>query len=69
MPLDFVNDNTLVGDMPTKLDFGVNFEPTKVHDKKYVINDATGEYLGVVGNGFSCADHPVFFNGVEEAMT
>ena len=69
MPLDFVNDNNLVGDMPNRLNFGVYFEPTKVFDKKYVINNVTGEYLGVVGNGFSCADHPVFFNGVEEAMT
>ena len=69
MPLDFVNDNNLVGDMPNRLNFGVYFEPTKVQDKKYVINDVTGEYLGVVGHSFSCADHPAFFNGVEEAMT
>jgi hypothetical protein len=69
MPLDFVNDNNLLLDMPTKLDFGVQFEPTKVQDKKYVINDVTGEYLGVVGHNFSCADHRPFFQGVEDAMT
>lgn len=69
MPLDFVNDNNLLLDMPTKLDFGVQFEPTKVQDKKYVINDVTGEYLGVVGHNFSCADHRLFFQGVEDAMT
>ena len=69
MPLDFVNDNNLLLDMPTKLDFGVQFEPTKVQDKKYVINDVTGEYLGVVGHNFSCTDHRPFFQGVEDAMT
>ena len=46
MPLDFIDDNNLLLNMPTKLDFGVQFEPTKVQDKKYVINDVTGEYLG-----------------------
>ena len=53
MPLDFIDDNNLLLNMPTKLDFGVQFEPTKVQDKKYVINDVTGEYLGVVGHNFS----------------
>tara|TARA_R110000824_G_scaffold159564_2_gene333976 strand:+ start:544 stop:1404 length:861 start_codon:yes stop_codon:yes gene_type:complete len=69
MPLDFIDDNNLLLNMPTKLDFGVQFEPTKVQDKKYVINDVTGEYLGVVGHNFSCADHRLFFQGVEDAMT
>ena len=69
MPLDFIDDNNLLLNMPTKLDFGVQFEPTKVQDKKYVINDVTGEYLGVVGHSFSCADHRLFFQGVEDAMT
>ena len=69
MPLDFVNDNNLLLNMPTELDFGVQFELTKVQDKKYVINDVTGEYLGVVGHNFSCVDHRPFFQGVEDAMT
>ena len=42
-------------DIPTHLDFDVEFEDTKVSDKKYVINGNTGQYLGIVGNGFTCA--------------
>ena len=34
--------------IPEHLDFEVEFEPTKVEDKKYVINGDTGEYIGVV---------------------
>lgn len=50
--------------MPDNLDFDVEFEPTKVEDKKYVINGSTGEYIGVVGNGFTCASHGDFFSKV-----
>ena len=34
--------------VPEKLNFKVEFEPTKVEYKKYVINGDTGEYIGVV---------------------
>jgi hypothetical protein len=50
------------------LDFKVAFEPTKVKDKKYVINNETGEYLGVVGDTFNCASHKDFFHGVQDTM-
>jgi len=50
--------------IPDNLDFDVEFEPTKVEDKKYVINGSTGEYIGVVGNGFTCASHGDFFSKV-----
>jgi hypothetical protein len=30
-------------DIPTDIDFDVAFEPTKLDDKKYVINATTGE--------------------------
>ena len=36
MPLDFVNN--LIDQVPDRLGFDVYFEPTKVRDKKYVIN-------------------------------
>ena len=45
MPLDthmFTAEELL----PENLNFPVEFEPTKVDDKKYVINGNTGEYLG-----------------------
>jgi hypothetical protein len=55
--------------IPTELDFDVEFEPTKVKDKKYVINGTTGEYLGVVGDTFNCASHTDFFGGVHDTIT
>ena len=66
MPLDFTTN--LISDIPSNLDFNVVFEPTKVHDKKYVINSETREYLGVVGDSFNCASHTDFFTGVQKTM-
>src|SRR6056300_1883382 len=66
MPLDFTTQ--LISDIPTNLDFDVQFEPTKVRDKKYVINGETGEYIGVVGDTFNCASHTDFFTGVQNTM-
>jgi len=60
MPLDF---------LPENLDFDPVFEPTKVRDKKYVINGNTGDYIGVVGDTFNCASHDAFFTGVVDTIT
>lgn len=60
MPLDFIPDH---------IDFAVAFEPTKVEDKKYVINRNTGDYIGIVGNGFTCATHGDFFRDVINTTT
>ena len=67
MPLDF--SIPMQEMIPEKLNFDVQFEPTKVHDKKYVINGNTGEYIGVVGNTFNCANHTDFFEGVHNTVT
>jgi len=56
-------------DIPTHLDFDVEFEDTKVSDKKYVINGETGDYLGIVGKGFTCASHGDFYRGVMDTLT
>jgi hypothetical protein len=56
-------------DIPTYLDFDVEFEDTKVNDKKYVINKNNGKYLGIVGEGFKCASHGDFYRGVYETVT
>jgi hypothetical protein len=55
--------------IPENLDFDVLFEPTKVEDKKYVINGTTGDYIGIVGNGFTCASHGDFFRQVLDTTT
>ena len=70
MPLDIINENNnIICDVPFNLDFNVGFEPTLVKDKKYVINQLTGEYIGVVGNSFNCANHSDFFYGVQNTMS
>lgn len=65
MPFDIPMQDMI----PENLDFTVAFEPTKVKDKKYVINGDTGEYIGVVGDTFNCASHTEFFEGVHNTVT
>ena len=65
MPFDIPMQDMI----PEYLDFTVEFEPTKVRDKKYVINGASGEYIGVVGDTFNCASHTEFFEGVHDTVT
>ena len=65
MPFDIPMQDMI----PENLDFPVAFEPTKVKDKKYVINGDTGEYIGVVGDTFNCASHTEFFEGVHDTVT
>jgi hypothetical protein len=66
MPFDMI---TIQDMMPESLNFDVKFEPTKVKDKKYVINGETGDYIGVVGDTFNCASHADFFGGVHDTIT
>jgi|TARA_E500000318_G_scaffold13248_2_gene12353 hypothetical protein len=68
MPLDIITQQSNIEDTPLNLNFSVQFEPTKVRDKKYVINGDTGEYIGVVGDSFNCASHDDFFQGVQHTM-
>ena len=55
--------------IPADLDFDVAFEETKFDGKKYVLNQDTGEYLGVVGKDFTCASHGDFFRNVVDTAT
>jgi len=56
-------------DIPEYLDFDVAFEDTRMPDKKYVINQTTGQPLGIVGKSFQCASHGDFFRGVVSTAT
>ena len=47
----------------------LSFEPTKVADKKYVINGNTGDYIGYRRQGFTCASHGDFFRNVMDTTT
>lgn len=55
--------------IPADLDFDVAYEPTKVSDKKYVINADTGEYLAIVGSKFQCASHGDFYRKVVDTLS
>ena len=66
--LNPINTRSVFGEIPEKVDFIAEFEPTKVAHKKYVINSVTGEYLDTVGHKFNCASHPFFFRGVQNVM-
>lgn len=66
--LDFTTINHNL-ELPTSIDFDVQFEPTRVSDRKYAINGNTGQPFAVVGGGFNCASHTKFFNGVWEQIT
>jgi len=65
MPLDFTAEEIV----PENLNFPVVFEPTKFSEKKYVINGNTGDYIGIVGNSFNCANHGDFFTSVHNTIT
>ena len=65
MPLDFTADQIV----PDHINFPVEFEATKYDKSKYVINGNTGEYLGIVGNGFSCANHGDFFTKAHNTIS
>jgi len=60
MPFDLISED---------LNFDVAFEPTKFKEKKYVINAKTGDYIGVVGKTFNCANHPDFFGRIHDTIT
>ena len=60
MPLEYIPEN---------LDFKVDFEPTRVSDKKYVINRNTAEPIAIVGKDFTCASHGDFFRSVMDTVT
>jgi len=60
MPLEYIPEN---------LDFKVDFEPTRVSDKKYVINRSTAEPIAIVGKDFTCANHGDFFRSVMDTVT
>tara|TARA_R100001591_G_scaffold97781_2_gene103858 strand:+ start:805 stop:1653 length:849 start_codon:yes stop_codon:yes gene_type:complete len=66
MPLDFTPEQIGV---PEHVNFPVEFEPTKYNKSKYVINGNTGEYLGIVGNGFACANHGDFFTKAHNTIS
>ena len=64
MALDFTN----IIDLPDYLQFNVGYEPTRMKDKNYVINQETDEVIGIVGNNFSCGTHQEFTNSFAQPL-
>jgi len=65
MPFDITTTNFNV---PENFDFEVEYEPSKVPDKKYVKVKGTDTYLNVVGNGFTTTSHTNFAHTVWNTM-
>ena len=65
MPFDLTTTNFHV---PENFDFEVEYEPSKVPDKKYVKIKGTDTYLNVVGNGFTTTSHTNFAHTVWNTM-
>lgn len=65
MPLDFTAEELI----PEDINFPVVYEDTHFHKSKYVINGNTGEYLGIVGRKFNCANHGDFFTDIHNAVS
>ena len=57
--------------IPENLDFDVTFEPTRVADKKYVIDNNTGEPIAIVGKDFSkgVRSHGDFYRDIMGRVT
>jgi hypothetical protein len=62
MPFDYIPEN---------LDFDVTFEPTRIVDKQYVINNNTGEPIAIVGKDFSkgVRSHGDFYRDIMGRVT
>jgi len=65
MPLDFTSQL----DMPDYLQFTTHKEPTRMEGKDYVVNDETGEVLGIVGSKFNAVSHQEFYHNVYNTMS
>jgi hypothetical protein len=69
LPSNQSQESEMPFDIPEYLDFDVAFEDTRMPDKKYVMNQTTGQPLGIVGKSFQCASHGDFFRGVVSTAT
>ena len=73
MPLDFnytKHYNPMSGlDMPEYLEFETHREPTRMQGKDYVINNDTGDVLGIVGSKFNAVSHQKFYHDVYNTMS
>jgi len=56
--------------LPEDLDFLIRFEDTRVSNKKYLINENTGNALDVVGDSLAkgCPSHPEFYTAVHRTL-
>ena len=62
MALDFISKY----DLPMEYNFKVSKEPTKFKGQSYVVNEHTGDYLGIVGDSYSLTSHGEYYNKVWE---
>ena len=60
MALDYVSSLNI----PYEYDFKVSKETTKVKGQSYVVNEYSGDYLGIVGDNYALTSHGEYFNKV-----
>ena len=75
MPLDsnilqFNFDRTanVFGDIPEAINFDIEFQPTRMKGKNYVVNTTTDDVVGIVGDRYPYNPHPEYFKQVQEAI-
>jgi len=75
MPLDsniiqFNNNLTgnMFGDIPESINFDIEFQPTRMSGKDYVVNTTTDAVIGIVGNKYPYNPHPEYFKEVQNAI-
>ena len=60
MALDFVTNHQL----PYDLNFKVRKEPTLFKGDSYIVNEYSGDYLGIVGDNYALTSHGEYYNKV-----
>jgi len=75
MPLDSINltDNVqpflhTFGEIPEAIDFDIEFQPTRMSGKNYVVNKNTDGVIGIVGNTYPHNPHPEYFKEVQNTI-
>jgi len=75
MPLDSnifqLNTNltrNMFGDIPEAINFDVEFQPTRMAGRNYVVNKNTDDIIGIVGKTYPHNPHPEYFKEVQNAI-
>lgn len=60
--------SNIFGDIPEAIDFDIEFEPTRLKGKNYVVNTTTDTVVGIVGSNYPYNPHPEYFKQIQETI-